>query len=89
MRLLVECLTPDLRDIPDPISPIFPVMIGDEQQSLDLAGTLYAKGFLVPAIRYPTVGRGSARLRIALSSPHSPEQIQSLTRTMIASRRIQ
>ena len=63
-----KCLMPDLRNIPDPISPIFPVMIGDEQQSLELARTLYANGFLAPAIRYPTVGRGSARLRIALSS---------------------
>jgi 8-amino-7-oxononanoate synthase len=62
------------------------VMIGDEQQSLELARTLYAKGFLAPAIRYPTVGRGSARLRIALSSLHSPEQIQSLATTIIASR---
>src|ERR1700722_18978582 len=82
VRLLAKCLMPDLRNIPDPISPIFPVMIGDEQQSLELARTLYAKGFLAPAIRYPTVGRGSARLRIALSSLHSPEQIESLTRTI-------
>ena len=37
VRLLAECLTPDLRNIPDPVSPIFPVMIGDEQQSLELA----------------------------------------------------
>jgi 8-amino-7-oxononanoate synthase len=86
VRLLAKCLTPDPRNIPDPISPIFPVMIGDEQQSLELARILYAKGFLAPAIRYPTVGRGSARLRIALSSLHSPDQIQSLTRAIIASR---
>jgi 8-amino-7-oxononanoate synthase len=86
VRLLAKCLTPDPRNIPDPISPIFPVMIGDEQQSLELARTLYAKGFLAPAIRYPTVGRGSARLRIALSSLHSPDQIQSLTKAIIASR---
>jgi 8-amino-7-oxononanoate synthase len=85
VRLLAKRLTPDPQDIPDPISPIFPVMIGDEQQSLDLARTLYTKGFLAPAIRYPTVGRGSARLRIALSSLHSPEQIQSLATTIIAS----
>jgi 8-amino-7-oxononanoate synthase len=86
VRVLAKCLTPDPREIPDPISPIFPVMIGDEQRSLDLAQTLYANGFLAPAIRYPTVGRRSARLRIAVSSLHSLEQIQSLTRTIIASR---
>ena len=88
VRVLAKCLTPDPREIPDPISPIFPVMVGDEQQSLDLARTLYANGFLAPAIRYPTVARGSARLRIALSSLHSLEQIQSLSRTIIASRSV-
>jgi 7-keto-8-aminopelargonate synthetase-like enzyme len=86
VRVLSKCLTSDTRDIPDPISPIFPVMIGDEQRSLDLARTLCANGFLAPAIRYPTVARGSARLRIAVSSLHSLEQIQSLIRTIIASR---
>jgi 8-amino-7-oxononanoate synthase len=88
VRVLAKCLAPDPRDIPDPISPIFPVMVGDEQQSLYLARTLYANGFLVPAIRYPTVARGSARLRIALSSLHSLEQIQSLSRTIIGSRSV-
>jgi 8-amino-7-oxononanoate synthase len=86
VQVLSKCLTPDTREIPDPISPIFPVMIGDEQRSLDLARTLCANGFLAPAIRYPTVARGSARLRIAVSSLHSLEQIQSLIRTIIASR---
>jgi 7-keto-8-aminopelargonate synthetase-like enzyme len=88
VRVLTQYLAPNPRDIPDPISPIFPVVVGDEQQSLNLARMLYANGFLAPAIRYPTVARGSARLRIALSSLHSLEQIQSLTRTIIASRSV-
>jgi 8-amino-7-oxononanoate synthase len=87
-RVLAECLTPDPRDVPDRISPIFPVMVGDEEQSLCLARNLYANGFLAPAIRYPTVARGAARLRIALSSLHSLEQIQSLSRAIIASRSV-
>ena len=86
VRLLTECLTPVRPKTPDPISPIFPLVIGDEQRTLDLAETLYANGFLAPAIRYPTVARGLARLRIALSSLHSPEQVQSLSKTIIASR---
>ena len=86
VRLLIECLTPVPRKIPDPISPIFPLVIGDEQQTLHLAEILYANGFLAPAIRYPTVARGSARLRIALSSSHSAEQVQSLSKAIIASR---
>jgi 7-keto-8-aminopelargonate synthetase-like enzyme len=70
--------------LPNPVSPIFPLVVGDEQQALHLAGTLYRNGFLAPAIRYPTVARGSARLRIALSSSHSPEQIQFLSKAIIA-----
>jgi len=86
VRLLVECLTPAPRQLPDPVSPIFPLVIGDEQQTLLVAETLSSHGFLAPAIRYPTVARGSARVRIALSSSHTLEQIQSLSRTIIALR---
>jgi 8-amino-7-oxononanoate synthase len=88
VQALAKCLTPGSLELPDPVSPIFPVMVGDEKRSLHLARTLYTNGFLVPAIRYPTVARGSARLRIALSSLHSLEQIQSLSRTIIASRSV-
>jgi 8-amino-7-oxononanoate synthase len=84
--LLNECLEPPLRQVPGPVSQIFPLVIGDEQQTLRLAEILYTNGFLAPAIRYPTVARGSARLRIALSSSHSLEQIESLSKTIMASR---
>ena len=78
IRSLVECLTPFSGKNPDPVGPIFPLVIGDEQQTLRLAEALGNSGFLLPAIRYPTVARGAARLRITLSSSHSLEQIQSL-----------
>jgi 7-keto-8-aminopelargonate synthetase-like enzyme len=42
-------------------SAIFPLLVGDEQAALDLAAALKSEGFLVPAIRYPTVAKGSAR----------------------------
>ena len=83
---LFECLKPTHRQVPDPVSPIFPVVIGDEHQTLHLARILYKSGFLAPAIRYPTVARGAARLRIALNSSHGLEQIQSLSQTIIAFR---
>ena len=86
VHFLVGCLTSASGKIPERVSPIFPWLIGDEQQSLGLAESLLKNGFLVPAIRFPTVARGSARLRIALSASHTPEQIQSLSRTIIASR---
>jgi 8-amino-7-oxononanoate synthase len=86
VRLLAEYLTTTAQRVTDPVSPIYPLLIGDEQQTLRLAGTLYTNGFLAPAIRYPTVARGSARLRITLSSAHSLEQIQLLAQTIISAR---
>ena len=59
-------------------SAIFPVIVGDESRAMELSRRLLDKGFLVPAIRYPTVARGSARLRMTLSAAHEPVQIEAL-----------
>ena len=45
-------------------SAIFPWMVGDEQAAIDLSRALLDEGFLAAAIRYPTVAKGAARLRI-------------------------
>ena len=82
--LLAKSLAEVSRQRPEPTSPIFPVVIGDEQQTLRLAESLLGCGFLVPAIRYPTVARGSARIRIAMSASHIPEQIEALSSAIIA-----
>jgi 7-keto-8-aminopelargonate synthetase-like enzyme len=62
----------------DASSAIFPWIVGDEQAALDLASALQNEGFLVPAIRYPTVAKGSARLRITVTASHEEDQIRSL-----------
>ena len=62
----------------NPGSAIFPLIVGNEQAALDLATALKSEGFLVPAIRYPTVARGSARLRITITAAHEEDQIRSL-----------
>ena len=62
----------------DASSAIFPWIVGDEQAALDLASTLQSEGFLVPAIRYPTVAKGAARLRITVTASHEENQIRSL-----------
>ena len=59
-------------------SAIFPVIVGREDLALDASRTLLEKGFLVPAIRYPTVARNSARLRITVTAAHAPEMIERL-----------
>ena len=59
-------------------SAIIPWIVGEEQRALDLARALQQEGFLVPAIRYPTVAKGAARLRITVSAGHTEEQIGGL-----------
>ena len=61
-----------------PQSAIIPVIIGSEEAALAAAQSLREDGFLVPAIRYPTVARGSARLRVTLSARHTSGQISGL-----------
>jgi 8-amino-7-oxononanoate synthase len=59
-------------------SAIFPWIVGDEQAAIDLASALQTEGFFVPAIRYPTVAKSSARLRITVTALHEENQIRSL-----------
>jgi 8-amino-7-oxononanoate synthase len=58
--------------------PIIPLIIGDENAALAAANQLQQDRFLVPAIRFPSVSRGSARLRLTLSARHSSEQVAAL-----------
>jgi 8-amino-7-oxononanoate synthase len=63
-------------------SAIFSWIMGDEQAALNLASALQNEGFLVPAIRYPTVAKGSARLRITVTALHEEHQIRSLCKAI-------
>lgn len=78
----VERLRNGLQKIGAPVleaeSPIIPVMFGDEFRTLEAAEFLLKEGFLVPAIRYPTVSKGKARLRVTVSSVHSEGEIEKL-----------
>ena len=74
MREAPENLLP-----PGPVqSAIIPLIIGDEDKALAASQWLREKGFLVPAIRYPTVARGTARLRVTLSATHTQDQVSAL-----------
>ncbi len=61
--------------LPAPVSPILPLAVGDENAAVRLAAALNDEGFLVPAIRYPTVPRGRARLRVTVSAIHSTDDL--------------
>jgi 8-amino-7-oxononanoate synthase len=68
--------------ISTPQSAIIPIILGSEERALAEAARLLEAGFFVPAIRYPTVPRNTARLRITLSAAHEPEQIKALAELM-------
>jgi 8-amino-7-oxononanoate synthase len=65
-------------------SAIMPVIVGDEAAAMSLAEKLYQKQLLVPAIRYPTVARGSARLRLTFTANHTSADVQLLAATLKA-----
>ena len=57
---------------------IQPVIIGDNHETLQVALSLFERGVWVPAIRPPTVPKGTARLRVSLSAAHSEAHVQLL-----------
>jgi 8-amino-7-oxononanoate synthase len=59
-------------------SAIIPIIIGRAEQAVEAARLLADRGFLVPAIRYPTVARDTARLRVTISARHTTKQISAL-----------
>jgi 8-amino-7-oxononanoate synthase len=61
-------------------SAIQPLICGEASAALALSAKLRERGFLIPAIRYPTVPRGAARLRVALSAAHADKDIEALNR---------
>ena len=57
---------------------IQPLLLHDSEAALRVSDALLRKGFLVGAIRPPTVPANSARLRITLSADHSERDIDQL-----------
>lgn len=67
-----------LLGLPPAQSPIVPLVIGENEDALKAAEKLQEHGFLVPAIRPPTVPKGTARLRFSFSASHQKEDIKRL-----------
>jgi 8-amino-7-oxononanoate synthase len=59
-------------------SAIQPILIGDSQRAVDISNALLKAGFLVSAIRPPTVPQGSARLRVTFSALHDELMVDKL-----------
>ena len=65
----------DLLSLASPVSAIVPLHVGDEAAALRVAQTLSQRGISLPAIRFPTVPLGKARLRVTLSARHTAAQL--------------
>lgn len=63
-------------------TPIQPLVVGDSGAALALAQRLEEAGCHCPAVRPPTVPQGGARLRIALSAAHAPEDVERLLQAL-------
>jgi 8-amino-7-oxononanoate synthase len=63
---------------------IQPLLIGDNAAALAVMASLREQGLWVPAIRPPTVPAGTARLRIALSAAHQPDDVNALLKGLRA-----
>jgi len=61
---------------------IIPIIIGDEKKAMDISKELFEQGYYISAIRYPTVQKGSARLRVTLMSTHTKEELKRTAKTI-------
>lgn len=82
-----ECLRHRLRRHidafrPGHASPIVPILFGTEVAALDAARRLFELGIYIPAIRPPTVPRGTSRLRLTLSAAHTDDMVAELKRAL-------
>jgi 8-amino-7-oxononanoate synthase len=82
----VAALSSALSARPSPLNPhpstlrraILPLIIGDEAKAVAAAAALREQGIFIPAIRYPTVARGQARLRLTLTAAHTDADLAQL-----------
>jgi len=73
----------ELMKLPKPQSAIVIIILGENKKVLDVATKVRDKGFLISAIRPPTVEVRKARLRITFSSAHKKSQVKKLAESLI------
>lgn len=73
--------------VPDGLTPIIPVLIGDDRAALDASARLRDRGFDVPAIRPPSVPVGTSRLRLNITLEHSSTDLDAVVEAVITCER--
>jgi 8-amino-7-oxononanoate synthase len=71
VSVLSATINPRLAPLSTKPSAIIPIMLGAESKAVEAATALRERGIFIPAIRYPTVARGKARLRLTVSAAHT------------------
>ena len=66
----------------DDETPIFPIVVGENERALTLARELEERGIIITAIRPPTVPVGESRLRMTVTAAHSKEQLDYVAKTL-------
>ena len=82
VKFFCEALQRESMNVEQSPSAIVPIVIGDEACALKTSAALQNAGILIPAIRYPTVAKGQARLRASLMATHTREQLQTAATVM-------
>ena len=76
VKFFCEALQREGVNVEQSPSAIVPIVIGDEAKAMQVSAKLQEHGILIPAIRYPTVAKGQARLRASLMATHTKEELE-------------
>jgi len=68
--------------VPEAGSAIVPLIIGEEGAAMAAAAAMRDAGVFVPAVRFPTVARGQARLRVTVTAAHTPADVAELVKVL-------
>ena len=63
-------------------SQIVPAIVGDNARTMSLCERALERGIYAQGIRYPTVPRGTARLRLTPTAAHSVDEIQHVVKVL-------
>lgn len=92
LRELITRLRSGLRlqrwELHESHTPIQPLIIGGNEETMRVAESLLAEGIWVPGIRPPTVAHGTARLRLSFSAAHTPAHVDRLVDALHRAERV-
>ncbi len=82
VRIFAEASAAVGLSIPAHPTHICPVAIGGEDLAVRTASALLERGFYIPAVRYPTVAKGAARIRVSITAAHSECELRAAARAL-------